>query len=65
MVELPAAVADELEAFVQDVPGDAGDKVARAKYFKIARDLRGHPRAVGDRVAKAVGLHFIYRELVA
>ena len=45
--------------------GDAGDEVARAEHFKIAMDLRVHPRAVNDRVAGAVGLHFIDRERVA
>gem|GEM_PF-2329491 len=65
LVGVPAVVADELEAFVRDVLGDAGDEVARAEHFKIALDLRVHPRAVNDRVAGSVGLHFLHRERVA
>ena len=54
----------ELESFVRDVRGDAGDEVAGAKHFKIALDLGVHPRAVTDRVSGAVGLHFIGRERI-
>jgi len=45
--------------------GDAGDKVAGAEHFKVALDFRVHPGAVNDRVAGAVGLHFIDGEWVA
>jgi len=65
LVGIPSVIAHELEAFVRDVLGDAGDEVARAEHFKIALDLRVHPRAVNDRVPGAVGLHFIDRERVA
>jgi len=65
LVGVPAVVADELEAFVRDVLGDAGDEVARVEHLKIALDLRVHPRAVNDRVAGAAGLHFLDREWVA
>jgi len=56
LIGIPSVIANELEAFVRDVLGDAGDEVAGAKHFKIALDLGVHPRAVNDRVAGAVGL---------
>ena len=65
LIGIPVVVAHELEAFVRDVLGDAGDEVARAEPFKIALDLRVHPGAVNDRVPAAIGLHFIDRERVA
>lgn len=46
LVAVPPVVADELEAFVRDVLGDAGDKVAWAQHLEIVPDLRVHPRAV-------------------
>ena len=64
LVRVPAVVADELKAFIRDVLGDAGDEVGRAEHFKIALDLRVHPRAGNDRVAGSVGLHFLDREWV-
>jgi len=43
LVGVPAVVADELEAFVRDVLGDAGDEVARAEHFKIAGSSGSSP----------------------
>ena len=64
LIGIPSVIAHELEPFVRDVLGDAGDEVAGAKLFKIALDLGVYPRAVNDLVPGAVGRHFIDRERI-
>ena len=43
LIGIPSVIAHELEPFVQDVLGDAGDEVAGAKHFKIWLDLGVYP----------------------
>jgi len=63
LIGIPSVIEHELETFVRDVLGDAGDEVAGVKHFKIALDLGVHPRAVNDRAPGGVGLHFLDREV--
>ena len=58
LIGIPSVIAHELEAFVRDVLGYAGDEVVVAKHFKIELDLGVHPRAVNDRVPGAIGAAF-------
>jgi hypothetical protein len=48
LIGIPFSIAHELEAFVRDVLGDAGDEVSGAKHFKVALNLGVHLRAVND-----------------